>query len=1189
MKKIIIPVFMLASSASAYAQQTSTENYVYSKTYLSDPSLSNPRTAETVQYMDGLGRPKQIVNVKASPLGRDVVTQIEYDAFGRQTKDYLPVPQSGTLNGQIVPNPLGSASSVYGSEKIYAEKIVENSPLDRIQQQIQVGNDWSTKPVKFDYDANTAADYVKKYQTNTAWDAANNMMVTSVQLLQYFGPSQLYKNTVTDEDGNKTIEFKNGKGQTVLVRKVISAAENADTYYVYNEYDLLAYVIPPLASAPAVESDTVEKLYYQYRYDGRKRLVEKKLPGKGWEYMVYDKADRLVMTQDAVMKPSGKWIFTKYDKFSRIVYTGTTDIGAWFSRSQVQTSVDYYIGQGQPSVEGRNQTGFANSGMTVYYDNTVYPTAIDKVLTVNYYDTYPQGTPAVPAQVLGQNILPQDAQSSSISTKSLPTASYVKNIEDDNWTKNYTWYDTKGRAVGGHSINHLGGYTKTESELDFAGVPQKTNTYHLRRQGETGITVREHFVYDSQNRLLQHYHQVDSKPEELLAQNSYNELSQLKNKKVGNNLQSIDYDYNIRGWMTDINKNQMPLADLGGKLFSYKIKYTQKEGIENPDPAQFAGKNVKGKYNGNIAEVDWKTVETLGVNPSAAPKRYGYAYDNLNRLTAGYYQNPSNPYSKENTESLTYDLNGNITNLYRTSVVENLSTTATVIDNLGYIYGTGGNQITNINDTSSNPTGYEGGGTTISYDLNGSMKSMPDKNIKIITYNFLNLPSRIEYGNGILGIDYKYRADGTKLQKSSPKSECGIINCYTVTDVTDYLDGFQYLKSTISNNGGGSEEMLSLSAESARAMEIQAFSIEERNVVPPPVIKTLELQFFPTSEGFYDYIKDQYIYQYKDHLGNVRISFTKNDAGVLQITDTDDYYPFGMNHLKTGNAFFGQNTYKNYKYNGKELQETGMYDYGARFYMPDIGRFGTIDPRSQYTHEAYSYVWNNPIFFNDPTGMTGEAFAHCPTCPNTAEFKPYIDNPNEVYVYNPETNTATLKVTPIQEVTLTGKAKSSDSGPGSLALSALLVSQADSPAPGPADVVAVGMLIGAGVWWTYNQFTQPSYTTIADPGAGYRNLKTEDTAEDDTDVNGQNVPQDSTSVNRKGGGKNGQHANLKAKQSAGEKYEEAKSKLDSISRKPNKTKEDNKLKTQLEKQVKHWKAKAQETGENHSRNAKGNR
>jgi RHS repeat-associated protein len=107
-------------------------------------------------------------------------------------------------------------------------------------------------------------------------------------------------------------------------------------------------------------------------------------------------------------------------------------------------------------------------------------------------------------------------------------------------------------------------------------------------------------------------------------------------------------------------------------------------------------------------------------------------------------------------------------------------------------------------------------------------------------------------------------------------------------------------------------------------------------------------------------------------LGNTRVSFGKNSAGVLEIVDANDYYPFGMNHLKSGNSFFGASSYKNYKYNGKELQETGMYDYGARFYMADIGRWGVIDPRSQYTHEAYSYVWNNPINFWDPTGMEGE-------------------------------------------------------------------------------------------------------------------------------------------------------------------------------------------------------------------------
>ncbi|RRQ45495.1 RHS repeat-associated core domain-containing protein [Chryseobacterium sp. SC28] len=120
------------------------------------------------------------------------------------------------------------------------------------------------------------------------------------------------------------------------------------------------------------------------------------------------------------------------------------------------------------------------------------------------------------------------------------------------------------------------------------------------------------------------------------------------------------------------------------------------------------------------------------------------------------------------------------------------------------------------------------------------------------------------------------------------------------------------------------------------------------------------------AEGYYDFENFRYIYQYKDHLGNVRVSYVQNSAGALEIRDTNDYYPFGMSFLKP----FGQvSLYDpmaipyNYKYNGKELQETGMYDYGARFYMPDIGRWGVIDNFADAYHSLspYGYVANNPI------------------------------------------------------------------------------------------------------------------------------------------------------------------------------------------------------------------------------------
>jgi RHS repeat-associated protein len=77
-----------------------------------------------------------------------------------------------------------------------------------------------------------------------------------------------------------------------------------------------------------------------------------------------------------------------------------------------------------------------------------------------------------------------------------------------------------------------------------------------------------------------------------------------------------------------------------------------------------------------------------------------------------------------------------------------------------------------------------------------------------------------------------------------------------------------------------------------------------------------------------------------------------------------------MNHLKSGTAFFGQASYKNHKYNSKELQETGMYSYGWRDYMPDIARWNGIDQLSEKFHAAspYAYVLNNPISFTDPDG-----------------------------------------------------------------------------------------------------------------------------------------------------------------------------------------------------------------------------
>ncbi|SDI87501.1 RHS repeat-associated core domain-containing protein [Chryseobacterium taeanense] len=104
----------------------------------------------------------------------------------------------------------------------------------------------------------------------------------------------------------------------------------------------------------------------------------------------------------------------------------------------------------------------------------------------------------------------------------------------------------------------------------------------------------------------------------------------------------------------------------------------------------------------------------------------------------------------------------------------------------------------------------------------------------------------------------------------------------------------------------------------------------------------------------------------------MRVSYFNNGSSV-EVLEENNYYPFGLKH-EGYNALAGNSAYQ-YKYNGKELQETGMYDYGARFYMPDIGRWGFVDPLSEEYRRwsPYNYAMNNPISFIDTDGRGVES------------------------------------------------------------------------------------------------------------------------------------------------------------------------------------------------------------------------
>jgi RHS repeat-associated protein len=85
----------------------------------------------------------------------------------------------------------------------------------------------------------------------------------------------------------------------------------------------------------------------------------------------------------------------------------------------------------------------------------------------------------------------------------------------------------------------------------------------------------------------------------------------------------------------------------------------------------------------------------------------------------------------------------------------------------------------------------------------------------------------------------------------------------------------------------------------------------------------------------------------------------------------DHYYPFEMVLGGQSTPYADANKKNDYLYNGKEFQdELGLdwYDYGARFYDPQIGRWHSLDPMEQY-ESGYIYCGNDPINMIDPNGM----------------------------------------------------------------------------------------------------------------------------------------------------------------------------------------------------------------------------
>ncbi|WP_312553059.1 DUF6443 domain-containing protein [Empedobacter brevis] len=961
MRKLLL-LFSLFS-VNAFAQ-TKTENYTMETVCLNGNCTEK---IQTIKYLDGLGREIQSISNSFNPNLKALVNLTEYDSLGRQTREYLPMAVSSTLEFQPGLNESAvkgyyNGLNLYGTDAnyVYAETKFENNPLQRKIKTSAPGESWKMNgghEIRYEYAFNSAADHVKKFDLSTTYHTTEKIYINSLTAAPTVYPqNMLYKTIIRNEnwqssDGNTnnlTEKYTDKEGQVVLERK-FNQGTALNTYYIYDVYGNLAYVLPPLLSEKGTITTTLlNNLGYQYRYDSRNRLVQKMEPGKLWESIVYDKNDRVVYTQSA-NQTNQEWSFIKYDKYGRVVYSGL------HTSSATRLALQNELNGSTVNFEQKSTASFQNNGLNnIYYTNAAFPKTNMTVLIVNYYDTYENTGVTFPTAAY--HTIVNDPSSKKL--KGLGTTSFVNILGTTTWNKTYNFYEQDYLRSVATEIHYPGnGYTKSFFKLNYVDQPTDSKVVHKRpNSSEAERIIEEHFDYDDLLRLTKHTHQVNSGKLETLTVNRYDDLGRLTSKKVGNTevnpLQTIDYKYNIRGWMTDLNNVDASLSD-ATRLFAFKISYDQLK--YGPRRAATA----TGLYNGNISQTFWKS------SSNNTLRSYDYRYDGINQLTDAIFYKGTGIYAKNYyNENITYDHNGNITTLQRNGDTESGSTPV-VIDNLHYTYSSNTNKLSAVTDSSAHPSGFSSSKTGVlyEYDAAGNLKKDHSKDIIEIKYNHLNLATEVLWLNGST-ITFVYDATGKKVQKQVSKTNPG---SNPVPVRTDYLNGFQY------KNGS--------------------------------------LQFFPTAEGYVNVIvkdnneKLSYVYNYKDHLGNTRVSYAWDEhENKLKTIEENHYYPYGLQHngyqggrvigdLEDGGisypktaalpgidigtermSYSGSESYA-YHYNGNEFQsELGMnwYDMNMRMYDPALARWMVQDPVIHYTKSTYRAFDNNPVYFADPSGATTE-------------------------------------------------------------------------------------------------------------------------------------------------------------------------------------------------------------------------
>lgn len=953
---------------------------------------------QKITYYDGLGRPIQSIDMGASPNGYDIVQLLSYDCMGRSDSvSYLPyvINSNGGIKRtmglaelQGFYSNLATSNSITGSQTqkldydyAYSLKIYEKTPEGLISQESKPGFWYSANSpsghsilisrrkigtrklfpkrkgdepicesldscgIEFTPEISAPSsviaifDTVKRFSVNRN----NNLLYNG-----FYSRSSLVieekKQDISDDNDISKKEYKNREGQ-VIAKSIQSRYDQKQfTYYVFDDFGLLRYIIPHSISSQietkGIVSDNQTKECYRFDYDDAGNKIRSFSPEAKPVYYIYDNRNRLICSQDGNLRSLDQWLYNQYDDFDRIigVYIIAFNFGAHEGTLREKFK----------DISGSKADEIMASSVRnkIRLQSTFYGTNCDNILNNQISTNIAEGdklktlTRISPDSKILQPIEPifsLDSASNIISPINEKDSTDTLLSHD---SKELTRIDSLNvipiiitRSASGRIPIYLA-FSPIAEVVSEADVYD--NNIGLKIYEKVAILpsiftdslayIERAYYYDAKGRIIQsviknHLGGITRISEKynyignVLQHSEIRQSSKNADPDIINTVYTYDDHGRVLSMRTKMNDSPEAIISYnydqlgrcietvsGNGIIHDKYKYDISGQIIQQDNNAFSMilRNTEPKMSGSIAYFDGKMSEVNWINKGddSTSYTYSYAYTPLGYLSGARLFHGDKLIDDFTEKDILYDINGNILKMKR---YENGN------KKNDYSYTYSGDRLMTLSDDVTN-TQYH-----FEYDSNGNMSEDGRNNWKF-EYNHLNLLQEISDSNNHQIANYLYLADGTKIGATNSMN-----------------NGLIYLGSLVYQQLGES-------------IILESFGFDGGRIVK-------------TSSGY------SIQYYATDYLHSVRAVIDEEGKQI----DHMNYYPFGLKWVKPESEV----TTNRYLFNGKESQMTfnlNVLDYGARMYDPTIGRWFVPDPAKQLMN-PYVFCGNNPVINIDEDGQ----------------------------------------------------------------------------------------------------------------------------------------------------------------------------------------------------------------------------